>query len=134
VIYRRRGGGAEVALISVGEKARWQLPKGLIDPGEPEEVTARREVREETGLEGELIAPIDTVEYWYVATERGSRVRYHKRVHFFLLQCTGGDLARHDREVNEARWFPLDEARDRLAFRSERDVVSKAAALIEKSD
>jgi 8-oxo-dGTP diphosphatase len=131
VAVRRRGDETDIAIISVGEKARWQLPKGIVDAGESPELTAVREVREEAGIETQLVGPIDTIEYWYVGTERdGSRVRYHKRVHFFLLEYLDGDVADHDHEVNEARWMKIGEAEAALAFKSERDVVAKARALL----
>ena len=131
VVFRRRGSRMEVALISVGERVRWQLPKGLVHRGEATEAAALREVREETGLETEMLAPIETVEYWYVSTERGARVRFHKFVHFYLLRYKSGDVADHDHEVNEARWFPVDEAVEALAFANEKKIVDKAREMIE---
>jgi 8-oxo-dGTP pyrophosphatase MutT (NUDIX family) len=130
VVFRGRGLRLEVALISVGDKSRWQLPKGLIDSGESPEATAVREVREETGVNVELVAPIDQVEYWYFATERGERVRFHKFVDFYLLRYTSGDVSDHDREVNEARWMEIGEAQQALAFKSERQIVARAAELL----
>jgi 8-oxo-dGTP diphosphatase len=130
VVFRRQASRVEVALISVGERNRWQLPKGLIDSGESPEVTAVREVREETGVDAELLGPIDHVEYWYFATERGERVRFHKLVDFYLLRYTSGDVRDHDREVNEARWMEIGEAQQALAFKSERQIVARAAELI----
>jgi len=132
VVFRRRAGRTHVALISVGERRRWQLPKGLVGAGEPVERAALREVREETGLEAEVLAPLETVEYWYVSTERGARVRFHKFVHFFLLRHAGGRVSDHDHEVNEARWFEIDEARDALAFANEKRVVERAREMIEQ--
>jgi len=131
VVFRRRAGRTHVALISVGERRRWQLPKGLVGAGETFERAALREVREETGLEAELLAPVETVEYWYVSTERGARVRFHKFVHFFLLRHLGGRLSDHDHEVNEARWFEVTEACDALAFANEKRVVESARAMME---
>ena len=58
VVYRRSGGRAEVALISVGEPARWQLPKGLVGRGETPLEAALREVEEETGLACEVVAEL----------------------------------------------------------------------------
>jgi 8-oxo-dGTP pyrophosphatase MutT (NUDIX family) len=132
VPYRRREGRVEVAIVSVGPQGRWQLPKGIVDPGEAPDATAVREVREETGLDTELVAPIDTVEYWYQGTSRGERIRYHKYVHFFLLAYRSGDVSDHDQEVNEARWVALDDAERMLAFKNERQAVGRARRLIEE--
>jgi len=126
VAFRRGDGGVEVALISVGDPARWQLPKGLLDAGETAEVAARREVREEAGVETELVAPLERIEYWY----QREGVRYHKFVHFFLFEYRSGDVADHDAEVNEARWVPLDDAARLLAFASERRVLDEARTAI----
>jgi 8-oxo-dGTP pyrophosphatase MutT (NUDIX family) len=130
VVFRRSGRRTEVALISVGEKNRWQLPKGLLDSGETPEAAAVREAREETGLASELVAPVDVVEYWYYASERGERVRFHKFVHFFLLRFIEGDVGDHDHEVNEARWVEIGEAVEMLAFKGEREVVGRAREMI----
>ena len=132
VVYRHAIGGAEVVLVRIGPKRRWQLPKGILDEGEKPEQTAVREVREEAGVEARITASLDTIEYWYVGNERdGRRVRFHKFVHLFLLEYTSGDVADHDHEVDEARWVPLAAATGLLAFESERKAMSQAAALIE---
>ena len=120
VVFRRRDARVEVALISVGDKNRWQLPEGLVDAGESAEAAAVREAREETGIETELLAPLDKIEYWYYSTNRGQRVRFHKFVYFYLLHYLSGDVREHDAEVNEARWVEIDEALAMLAFKGER--------------
>jgi len=132
VVFRRRDADSrvEVALISVGEKNRWQLPKGLVDAGEATEAAAVREAREETGLETELVAPVDKIEYWYYSTNRGQRVRFHKFVYFYLLRYVAGDVRDHDAEVNEARWVEIDEAQALLAFAGERKMVARAREML----
>ena len=127
-VLREHGAAIEVALISVGNPPRWQLPKGLVDGGETPEVAALREVQEETGIEASIIEKIETVEYWYQATVAGKRVRYHKFVHFFLMVYVAGDVTDHDDEVNEARWVEIGAALELIAFKSERGVLEKAAA------
>lgn len=131
VAFRKRGEKLEVALISVGDDNRWQLPKGLVGKGESTEDAAVREVREEAGIDTTVVDRIDKVEYWYFAKENGNRVRYHKYVYFYLLRYKSGDVAEHDDEVNEAQWAEIGEAVKRLAFATEKKVVERAAQMIE---
>lgn len=132
VAFRRVQDQIQVAIVSVKPSLRWQLPKGIVDPGETMEVTAVREVREEAGVETELLDLIETVQYWYQRVQYGKHIRYHKYVHFYLLEYRAGDVANHDHEVAEARWVNLDEAIEMLAFKSERGVVEKARKMIDK--
>src|SRR5215212_8898472 len=132
IVCRTRGRGTEVALISVGEEERWQLPKGLVGRGESPEETALREVREETGLECEIVAPLETVEYWYFSKGSARRVRFHKRVHFYLMRYVSGETEGHDDEVNEARWVESEDAAAMLAFKGERKALEEALEKLEK--
>ena len=59
------------------------LPKGHLDPGETAEQAALREVNEEAGVVCELIAPIDSIEYWFTTDRSAKTLRIHKTVHFF---------------------------------------------------
>lgn len=130
VAFRWRDSEPEIAIVSVKPKRRWQLPKGIVDPGETPQVTAVREVREEAGIETDLIKLIETIEYWYRSVRYGKPVRYHKFVHFYLLEYKSGDVANHDHEVEESRWVSFDEALELLDFKSERDVVEKAREMV----
>ena len=126
IVYRRLGGRIEVALISVGEAARWQLPKGLVGRGETPVEAALREVCEETGLVCEVVAELERVEYWYFSKGGARRVRFHKFVHFYLMRHVSGDVSGHDDEVNEARWVALEDAEGMLAFKGERKALGQA--------
>ena len=134
VVFRRDKAQTEVVIVAVGGNNRWQLPKGLVEKDEKPEIAAVREAREEGGTDSEVVEHIETVEYWYAGLDRGERVRFHKRVHFYLLRYLAGDTSDHDWEVNEARWVPIDDAASQLAFDNERRVVEAAKLLIEKRD
>lgn len=132
VVLRQGPNGPEVALASRrtrrGELA-WGLPKGLVEKDEAPEDTAVREVREETGLIAEIREPLGDISYWFVWDEE----RVKKRVSFFLMDASGGDVDQRDGEMEEVRWFRLADAERAASFPSERDVLRKAAALREEA-
>jgi 8-oxo-dGTP pyrophosphatase MutT (NUDIX family) len=93
-----------------------------VEPGEAPDAAALREVREETGLQARIVRSLGDINYWYVW--EGQRVR--KKVSFFLMEATGGDVSLHDHEMEEVRWFPLHEANRAASYKSERDVLRRA--------
>lgn len=123
VAVRDTSRGHEVALVLIEPEMRWQLPKGLVDAGETVQQAALREVSEEAGITCEIVAPIQTIDYWFTSHHDADKIRVHKHVHFFLMKYVSGDVADHDHEVAEARWFPVKEAFAALAFDSERSVL-----------
>jgi 8-oxo-dGTP pyrophosphatase MutT (NUDIX family) len=129
VVYRRAGDEIEVVLASRrtrrGELA-WGLAKGGIERGESHEDAAVREVLEETGYTAEIEASLGDTRYFYVWED----TRIRKTVHFFLMRCTGGDPADRDDEMEEVRWFPLERALKRAAYKGEREVLGRAAELL----
>jgi 8-oxo-dGTP pyrophosphatase MutT (NUDIX family) len=102
------------------------LPKGHPDGSESAEQAATREVREETGIDAELVSKLGEVRYWY--QRKGKRI--FKRVVFFLFEYRSGDLADHDREVEEARWISLEEASRTLTYAGEREMVARAMSRV----
>jgi 8-oxo-dGTP pyrophosphatase MutT (NUDIX family) len=131
-VFRRTDSGIEIALAARrtrrGELA-WGLPKGMIEPEEQPEAAALREVREETGLVAEIDEDLGSISYFYQWDEVGVR----KTVRFYLMHATGGDLADHDHEMEEVRWFPFAEAVERAGYSSEQDVLRRAAEALEGS-
>jgi 8-oxo-dGTP pyrophosphatase MutT (NUDIX family) len=109
---RRAAGGARVLA----------LPKGHPEPGESIQQAALREVREEAGVEAEVVAPLGDVRYWY----QRDGVRVAKVVRFFLLAYRSGDPADHDSEVEEARWMALEEAATALTHAGDREMAALA--------
>jgi 8-oxo-dGTP pyrophosphatase MutT (NUDIX family) len=121
VVVRRLEGRPFVAVVRVRDEIL-ALPKGHPDGGESAAAAARREVREETGVEAELVEKLGDISYWYA---RGGE-RVMKIVSFFLFDYRSGSLADHDHEVEEALWIPLDEAPRRLAYRGEKEMAESA--------
>ena len=126
VIYRANGAGIDVALIATNEGRRWGLPKGHVRRGEAAEAAAVREIAEETGLQGAIERHLATIEYWF----RAGPTRIHKYVDFFLLRYVGGSLVPQQAEVDDARWFPLDEALRLASFERERDVLVQVSRIV----
>ncbi|HMJ02762.1 MAG TPA: NUDIX hydrolase [Conexibacter sp.] len=102
------------------------LPKGHVDPGETPDLTAAREVREETGVDADLVRKLGEVRYFY---QRDGK-RIFKRVAFYLFSYRSGSLDDHDDEVEEARWMPLEEATRALSYDGEREMAARALSAI----
>jgi len=112
------------------------LPKGLVDAGERPAGTALREVREETGVEAEMVAKLGDIKYVYQRTW-GDRARVFKIVSFYLLRYRAGKLGEISEtmriEVESARWLPLNEAPKLLAYGGERDMVKRALEYVTRN-
>jgi 8-oxo-dGTP pyrophosphatase MutT (NUDIX family) len=117
---------ALIARTDRNGKLLWSLPKGHIEEGETPEQAAVREVEEETGISGVILAELGTIDFWFVADGR----RIHKTVRHFLMRATGGELSDEDIEVSEVAWVPLPEIAARLAYPDERGLVDTAGRLL----
>lgn len=105
----------------------WSMPKGHVESGETVEETAMREVAEETGIRGQILGSLGSIDYWFVSEGR----RIHKTVHHFLLRYQGGQLSDEDYEVSEVAWVPLSELKNRLAYADERKLAHLATDMLD---
>lgn len=97
----------------------WSMPKGHVEEGEELPDTAEREVWEETGIRGEVIDTLGTIDYWFVS--EGTRI--HKTVHHHLLRFIDGYLVDDDPEVTEVRWVPVSALLEYLVYSDERKLA-----------
>ncbi len=121
-----------IARVNRAGRLEWCLPKGHLESGETPEQAAVREIAEETGIEGRVVASLGTIDYWFSADGR----RVHKKVHHYLLLATGGELSIDgdpDQEAVDAAWIPLEELGRRLAFPNERRIAREARAWLADS-
>ena len=138
VIWRRDPVSSKfhaVLVKSAGRQA-WVLPKGHIESGESVSDAAVREAAEETGLEvrlGESLGDISYVYSWREGAD-GQLVRIFKRVYFFLMECEGGDPAKHDFEIDAVEWMDFDQALERATHKSERDVIARARKMLSEHE
>ncbi|HEY4641878.1 MAG TPA: NUDIX hydrolase [Thermoanaerobaculia bacterium] len=124
-----RDGLPHVALIATRGRTRWGLPKGAVSEGETSEQAALREVLEETGLEAQIVKPLDTIEYYF----RVGDTLIRKRVDFYLMTHTGGTLTPQLSEVDDVEWVELSQAIQRASFDSEKKLLEMASLELSSS-
>ena len=132
VVWRRTNGKLEIVLARPARKEAWVLPKGQPNPEETLLETATRETREETGLEVVAGAQVGQVSYIFSWREGAGKplVRIFKSVHYFLMEPVGGNLDAHDHEMDEVRWMGIDEAEHLASYKSDREIIVKARAML----
>lgn len=104
----------------------WSLPKGHLEEGESPTEAAIREVREETGLVGEIVGELGVIDFWF----QQERTTIHKTVHHFLILAREGELTAQEGEVDEIAWVALDQVAKRLTHDDERQLIAKAKSLL----
>lgn len=117
-----------VALVHRPRYDDWSLPKGKMDPGETEPVTAAREVVEETGFACELGRRLTAVSYPIPRRARsgGDVEVVTKRVRYWAARAIGGEFTPGD-EVDELAWLPVPQAMERLQYPQDRKVLRRFA-------
>jgi 8-oxo-(d)GTP phosphatase len=128
-----RAGDAETSdedpLVAVVHRPRyddWSLPKGKVDPGETEPITAVREVEEETGFVSELGRRLAAVSYPVEHRSRpgGDIELGTKKVVYWTARAIGGEFTPNS-EVDQLVWLPVKEAMKRLQYPYDRKVLRR---------
>ncbi len=125
IVFNSQG---QVLVTQHSQNKNWSFPKGLIDPGQTTQEAAIREVKEEGGVEAEII---DKVGYnKYVYTMEGEKI--FKVVTYFLMKYISGDPKDHDWEVSEAGWYTPEDALKQLSFSQDKALLKKALEMYGK--
>ena len=132
VVWRREGDKLEIVMARPAGKDAWVLPKGQPNPKETLIETAARETREETGLEVTPGPAVGTISYVFSWRDSPGKplTRIFKKVHYFLMEPRGGSLDAHDHEMDEVQWMDIDEAEHRASYKSDREIIVKARAML----
>jgi len=127
VVFRMIDGSPLYLLIRDSYK-NWGFPKGHLEPGEPAETAALREVCEETGLgEVSLRGAISTID-WYFRF-RGRLI--HKVCHFFLIETTETKTAPQRAEgITACKWTSFEEAESLVSYANAREVLRRAREMV----
>ena len=130
IVYKKSQDQTKILVSKHSAHHGWVFPKGLIGDkleGEKKEETAIREVKEETGIDGEIEKALKPVTYWYVLG--GEKIK--KTVYYFLMELVGGDIEKRDRELEKVEWLPETEVEKKLSYKSDKQVWQEAKKLIE---
>ncbi len=127
VVYKKEGNKTLWLLIQPKDTSRWQFPKGWIEEGETTQGTALREIKEETGIIGEIIEKIDSSSWWFV--EDGEKV--FKTTTYFLVKAKRDTGQFDEKEIERAIWFSFDEAKEKLTFDSTKKILEQAKKILD---
>ena len=127
-MYRETRDGGEIVVCGRLNSESYHLPKGTPEPGETREETALREVREETGLNVEILRFVGDINY--LIQGFGSSKKLKKTVFFYLMKSTGGDFSFHDEEFDFAKWVKVSEIVNTLTYINEVHIVQKSLSLV----
>lgn len=127
IVYRRFHGNVEILLIKHVNSGHWSFPKGHVEGNETELETARREIKEETGLDVILDQTFrETVSY---SPKRDTQ----KIVVYFLALARNYDYVRQEEEIAEIRWVDIARAPGMLTYENDKTIVAKARAAIRQN-
>jgi 8-oxo-dGTP diphosphatase len=130
LVYKKEDGQIFVLLIMPsGQTANkdkvWTLPKGHLDKDKAEDA-AVREVREEAGVEAKIVENLGSYKYTFVW--EGENI--FKIVTYYLMEYVSGNPKDHDWEVEESKWFELEEGRKNLTYKIDKEVFKKAEKIL----
>lgn len=129
VVFKKEDNQIYILVSQHSQHHGWVFPKGFIGDkieGESKEDTALREVEEETGAIGKILEPLTPVTYWY----QMDGIKRRKTVYYYIMKYVSGDITKHDWEMENVEWLPMDEVEGRLTYDSDKKVWKEAQEII----
>ncbi len=129
VVFTFIEGVLHVLLCQPTNFTTWVFPKGRMDDHGSEESqkeTALREVEEESGAKGKILTALSPVQYQY----EWKGEKKDKTVYMFVMEYEGGDITKHDWEMQEVIWVTVEEAREKLTHLPMKAVLDEAVEWI----
>ncbi|MCI8603794.1 MAG: NUDIX domain-containing protein [Ruminiclostridium sp.] len=124
IVYRKHHGNTEILLVRHLKSGHWSFPKGHMEAGETEEDTARREIKEETGLDVLLDTGFrETVNY-------SPKKNTKKTVVYFVGMVASHELIPQQDEISELRWLEIEQAGNVLTYDNDKLLANKAKSFI----
>lgn len=130
LIFRDEPEGRLWLVVRPSGDGRWRLPKGRIEAGETSAQAAQREVREEGGIEAEVLDKIKNISFFFVRD--GQRI--YKTVTFYLMRYIQEAREGFSFETEAVDWLTYDEARKKLAFDNEKEILDKGKQILERGN
>lgn len=124
IVYRKFHGNTEILLIRHIKSGYWSFPKGHVEEGETEVETAKREIKEETGVD----VLIDTG--FRETVTFSPRRDTSKTVVYFVGMATSHELVPQKEEISELRWVEIGQATSALTYDNDKVIVAKAKSFI----
>jgi 8-oxo-dGTP diphosphatase len=128
VVFRREPEGILWLVVRPKGSDQWRFPKGKIEKKESSAQAALREVKEEGGAEAEIKEKIDSIKYFFV--QNGQKI--FKTVVFYLMEYIQEARGGFCWETEEIAWLSAEEAKEKLAFKNEKEILEKAQNILAK--
>ena len=125
VVYRIHDNVPEFLIIE-SIHGHFSFPKGHMEKDETEEMTACREIREETGLDVELDSSFREVIAYAIDEET------EKNVIFFIASVHSGTLHRQENEINSIAWLTYEDALHKLSFKNDERILANALHYVQE--
>ena len=130
VIFRKENNKLKYLLIQYGS-GHWEFPRGLIEKGEKLEETARREIREEVGIEDIKFIPGFKEWIKFFFKFKGKTIM---KIATFLLTETKTKEVKLSFEHQDYVWLEYKEALEKLTYKNSKDILKKANDFLSKKN